>query len=43
MNAYNQALSNGAKSLIGQVAGADYIYYWMVGDFGFLYTGTAAQ
>jgi len=39
----NQALANGAKALIGKNTGAEYIYYWMTGSFGFLYPGTAAH
>jgi hypothetical protein len=39
----NQALANGAKGLMGRVTGADYVYYWMRGNFGFIYPGTAAH
>ncbi len=39
----NQALANGAKGLIGRVTGADYVYYWMRGNYGFIYPGTAAH
>jgi hypothetical protein len=39
----NQALANGAKSLIRQEEGASDIYYWLKYGFGFLYPGTNAH